>query len=117
MFRHVIKDPVPGSVTDLQGVGDTWQGYSLYIRFVASEADIEAVISQGFTSVAWEDIAHRYSLPEGYDVFEPPWSPETVPSKECYELSEVKNGWTHSGTHYLVIDRARGLVYFYGIGA
>ena len=117
MFQHVIQKPIPASVANLQGVGDTWQGYSLYLRFNASKADIDAVIAQGFKPATWQSISFRFNLPSGYDRFTPAWGPGSIPTKECYELSNLKNGWTHSGTHYLVIDRSTGTVYFYGIGA
>ena len=117
MFQYVVVNPIPASVTKLQGVGDTWQGYSLYLRFDASKADIDALIAQGFKLTTWQSISYRFTLPPNYDRFNPPWDPGTIPSKECYEMQNVKNGWTHQGTHYLVIDRSSGTVYFYGIGA
>ncbi len=117
MFQYTIQNPIPGSVKNLQGVGDTWQGYSIYLRFNASKADIDALIAQGFKPATWASISYRFKLPPGYDRFTPDWDPASISTKECYELSNVKNGWTHSGTHYLVIDRSSGIVYFYGIGA
>ena len=117
MFQYVIQNPIPSSVTNLQGVGDTWQGYSLYLRFNASDADIDAVIGQGFKPATWQSVSRRFKLPPEYDRFRPAWKPEAISTKECYELSDVSNTWTGSGTHYLVIDRSAGTVYFYGVGA
>ena len=117
MFQAVISNPIPPSVRSLEGLGDTWQGYSLYLRFTASSPDIDAIIEQGFTPIKWRDCADRFTLPKGYDRFKPSWQPADIATKECYELRQVQNSWTHSGTHYLVIDRATGTVYFYGIGA
>ncbi|MCE5277552.1 MAG: hypothetical protein ABFD92_14375 [Planctomycetaceae bacterium] len=117
MFQYTIQNPISASITNLQGVGDTWQGYSLYLRFNASKADIDAVIAQGFKPATWASISFRFKLPAGYDRFTPAWDPASISTKECYELSDVKNGWTHQGTHYLVIDRSTRTVYFYGIGA
>jgi len=116
MFQYVILNPIPASVANLQGVGDTWQGYSLYLRFNASEADIDALIAQGYKPTTWQSISDWFALPPGYDRFKPAWNPGAIPTKECYEM-EVQNPWTHEGTHYLVIDRSSGTVYFYGIGA
>lgn len=117
MFKAVILDRIPASVTQLQGVGDTWQGYSLYLRFTASDADMDAIIKQGYSPVDWERCSWRFELPDGYDRFNPPWRPAEIAAKACYRLSEVRNSWTHFGEHYLVIDRAVGLVYFYGVGS
>ena len=117
MFRYTIKNPIPASVTNLQGVGDTWQGYNLYLRFNSSKTDIDAIIAQGFKPTTWQSISYHFALPDGYDRFTPDWTPESISMKECYELDDIQGNWTHSGTHYLVIDRSTGTVYFYGIGA
>jgi hypothetical protein len=117
MFQYVILNPIPASVTNLQGVGDTWQGYSLYLRFNASKADIDALIAQGFKPATWESISYRFTLPPNYDKFTPPWNPGTISTKECYEMANVHNKWTGQGEHYIVIDRSSGTVYFYGVGA
>ena len=117
MFQYTIQNTIPTSVTKLQGVGYTWQGYSLYLRFNASKTDIDALIAQGFQPATWASISYRFNLPTAHDRFTPEWNPASISTKECYELSDVKNGWTHNGTHYLVIDRSTGTVYFYGIGA
>ena len=116
-FRSLLADPIPASVTNLQGRSDTWQGYNVYLRFNASKTDIDALIAQGFKRATWASMSHQFNLPTGHDQFTPDWDPASISTKECYELGDVKNGWTHSGTHYLVIDRNTGTVYFYGIGA
>ena len=117
MFQYVIMNPIPASVTNLQGVGDTWQGYNLYLRFNASKADIDALIAKGFTPITWMSISSRFAITPSYDRFNPGWKPGAISTKESYEMRNVKNGWTHAGTHYLVIDRSTGTVYFYGVGA
>ena len=116
MFSYVIESPVPTTVTNLEGVGDTWQGYSLYLRFHAPDADINRIIASGYQPASWSDISYRFNLPPGYNLFSPSWSPASISNKECYE-ADVTNQWTRGGTHYLVVDRSTGTVYFYGIGA
>jgi hypothetical protein len=116
-FRALLSDPIPASVTNLQGFGNTWQGYGFYLRFNASKADIDAIIAQGFKPATWTSISYRFNLPDGENPFTPDWNPASISTKECYELDGVKNGWTHSGAHYLVIDRSTGTVYFHGVGS
>jgi hypothetical protein len=116
MFEHLIQKLVPASVRNLQGVGDTWQGYSIYLRFNASEEFIDSLIAAGYKPAAWSEVASHFKLPKGYDKFEPGWTPDAIEQKECYE-AEVSNDWTGTGTHYLLIDRSTGTVYFYGVGA
>jgi hypothetical protein len=116
MFRHLIADPIPSSVRDVQGVGDCWQGYHLFLRFTASNADIDAIIATGFQSAVWSRIETHFQLPSGYDRFTPPWNPKAIFKEESYE-ARVKNSWTHDGTHFLVIDRSTRTAYFVGQGA
>ena len=115
MFRYAIQDPIPFSVSNLEGVGDTWQGYSIYLRFQASESDISSLIASRYKSTKCSSIADRFILPKGYNRFKPPWNPNVPSNKQCYEANNVKSSW--GGSHYLVIDRKSGTVYFHGVGA
>jgi hypothetical protein len=117
MFKYIIRDPIPLSIKHLEGVGDTWQGYSIYLRFQASDVDINALIAAGYKPVKCQIIADHFVLPTGYDRFKPSWNPKLSSDRVCYEDNEVKNSWTHSGAHYLLIDRKSRTVYFSGIGA
>lgn len=116
IFEAVLMSPVVGGVSDLQGVGDTWQGYSLYLRFSATDVCIDSLIATGYREVYWSDIEDEFDLPPGYDRFDPPWAPGSIYDKDCY-IDEVENSWTSSGTHWLVVDRENGTVYFRGLGA
>lgn len=117
MFAAVLQKPMPTSVTQLQGVGDTWQGYQLFLRFQAADADIEALIQSGYEGVDCDAIASDFRLPnQSYDSFNPPWQPQTMSTKECWIVNQVSNAWTSSGTHHLIIDRSQNLIYFTGIG-
>jgi hypothetical protein len=117
MFRYTIRDPIPASVRHLEGVGDTWQGYSIYLRFQTSQSDIDALIASGYQPIKCPAIADRFVLPKGYNRFKPSWNPNLSSSNRCYEANAIKNKWTGSGSHYLVVDPKSGTVYFFGIGA
>jgi hypothetical protein len=117
MFKQVIRNPIPASVTNLQAVGDTWQGYFLFIRFQASKADINSLIQTEYQSVNCSEILDRFVLPDGYDRFNPAWNPKSSKNQQCYEANAVENQWTDQGMHYLLIDRSSGTVYFHGIGS
>lgn len=118
MFRAVITKPIPPDVSDLQGVGDTWQGYQLFLRFHATDTFMGQVLT-GYESVACDTVLDRLALPTAqYDQFLPSWSPESVADPDCYETSgTVQNEWTHAGEHFLLVDTATGMVYFVGVGA
>lgn len=117
MFAAVLQKPIPDSVTQLQGVGDTWQGYQLFLRFQAADADIKSLLQSGYEVVDCDAIAPQFRLPDqSYDRFDPPWQPPAISTQECWTANEVSNSWTGSGTHYLIIDRQNKLIYFSGIG-
>jgi len=116
MFEHIIQAPLPPSVTNLQGFGDTWQGYSIFLRFHASPEFIATFLASGWRPTEWQRIEERFRLPSpSYDRFTPPWTPNAITPKECYE-GQFPNSWG-TGTHYLLLDRASGILYFYGIAA
>lgn len=117
MFEYVIRKPIPTSVKHLEGVGYTWQGYAIYLRFKASKADIDSLIAAGYKPTQCSAIADRFVLPKEYNRFKPAWNPNLSSNQPCYEANSVKNSWTHDGAHYLVIDPKSGTVYFYGVGA
>lgn len=117
MLAAVLQEPVPANVTQLQGVGDTWQGYQLFLRFQATESDIESLLSSDYKSVDCDAIASNFRLPDpSYDRFDPPWQPQTIPANQCWTATSVSNSWTGSGTHHLLIDQQTKWIYFTGIG-
>ncbi|RYD82933.1 MAG: hypothetical protein EOP84_08665 [Verrucomicrobiaceae bacterium] len=116
MFEHIIQSPIPPGITAIQGAGDTWQGYSIYLRFHASPNFLTSFLQSGWRRSEWPRVERRFRLPSGkYDQFAPPWSPASSSKKECYE-GEFSNSWG-TGTHYLLLDRATGLIHFYGVAA
>jgi hypothetical protein len=118
LFEALLRKPIPPSVKDLQGTGATWQGYEVYLRFRASAQDTNALVSQGFKPTSWDSISFRFiNTPKELRGSISNWNPEAIPAKECYQMENVRNGWTHQGEHLLVIDRSTGTVFFYGIGA
>ncbi len=118
-YRNIIQNPMPNSVKELQGTGGSWQGYVCWLRFKADDPAINAIIAQGYQRMNWQDIALDMDIDPEYDasVFTPDWKPSAINQKECYQLDNVQNPWTHSGTNVLVIDRTTGTVYVWSFGA
>jgi len=117
VFQHIIKSPLPESVSLLQGDAETWQGYRAFLRFKASPQYINSLVSSGFTSVEWQRVSYNFNLlPNLENRFKPAWNPEFLTNKKCYLNEDVENDWTNSGFHYLVIDHDNGIVYFSGSG-
>ena len=115
MFAAVIANPIPPEVTELQGVGDTWQGYQLFLRFTAPEAT-RMQLFEAYTPVPCDEVMPRLALPEpAYDKFAPVWTPQTVVDPAC-ATAVVSNEWTYIGTHTILIEAATNEFYFEGIG-
>ncbi len=117
MFAHLVDESGPANVTNLQGCGETWQGYQTWLRFEAEDEYIGRLIAERFKPAEWSAISYHFELPADYGhEFEPSWDPGAIPKKECYQ-ARVTNDWTHSGEHYILIERASGEVHFVGMGA
>ncbi len=112
IFEHLIQTPVPAAVTQLEATGDTWQGYSLWMRFTATNDYIAELTAKGFTKVPCSVVQDSFTLPQNYDHFTPSWEPQF---DTCYE-GDIPNTWGN-GHHVLGIDTVTGTVYFYGISA
>ena len=119
MFEGLIEKPIPADVRHIEGVGDLWQSYNIWLRFHASDRFIESLIAKDYTPVPWTQVERSMRLPQhrGYHRFDPPWDPEGIADKECFE-GHVRCRWAqqHHGHHFLVIDRRTGTVYFFGMG-
>jgi hypothetical protein len=112
IFEHLIQSPVPAAVSDLQATGDTWQGYSLWMRFTATNDYIAELTTKGFTNVPCPTVQGSFTLPKNYDRFNPRWKPVF---DTCYE-GDIPNTWGN-GHHTIGIDTQTNTVYFYGIAA
>lgn len=115
-FRSLILSPIPAGVRDLQGVGETLQGYRAQLRFQADSAAIDAVIATGFrrdTSPINAAAKLKFATPI---TFSPAWSLPTGSNVERYRFDGA-NAATHAAIHYLVVDRASLTVHFVGSGS
>jgi hypothetical protein len=99
-YRALIANPIPAAVTDLQGGGTTWQGYSIALRFRARSLE-----SAGFTQppYAQAECAHVYSdlmaNPLDPSPFIPKWKVPEAGKPMCLVWSELSNDWTRLGNH------------------
>jgi hypothetical protein len=117
LFEGLIEKPIPSDIKNLQGSGFIWQGYSVWLRFVANEKFPEKLLKEGYTENPWKDNqTHFNELPKELSKrFTPPWAPEKIEKKRCF-MKHLKNGWTHDGTHYFIFDQETHEVYFFGGG-
>jgi len=121
LFRKTVGEPMSITATGLQGYGHTWQGYSVYLRFVPSKPLVDILIKEGYTETPFKEIvatAGGFSEiePRFRDRFSPPWCPSSVKHPRFFS-KEVSNRWTPSGAHYFLVDEDTGLVYFHGSGS
>ncbi len=117
MFEYVIASPVPTDVVDLQGGGDTWQGYNLWLRFRASETAIQQLLAHEYEQVECEQILPYLELNHTGIEFQTPWQPESIEERQCYWTPDIiTNPWTSAGQHYLLVDMNMQEIYFRGIG-
>lgn len=115
MFEAIVDSPMPADVTELDGGGDTWQGYRIFLVFRASDAFIDRLLSKGYEPVSCSRIQKRLVLPDDLSSLAPKWSATTVKDAKCYE-GESRNKWG-TGLHSIVVDVQTGTVYLMGIAA
>jgi hypothetical protein len=114
-LKALIFPEIPTDVTHIEGGAETWQGYSAYLRFQASDVTISRLLGLGYRPTAFPWHSEKVGLVRPLH-FSGGWRPRQINGTESFETN-VKNEWTHSGTHYVVIDRTNKVVYFIGIGS
>lgn len=117
MLTAVVSPPASLQVTNLQGGGDTWQGYAIYLRFEAADFD-DFLLEDEYEPADCEAILDGLTrMSDFQDQFSPPWMPGEVEKPGCFIKSAVANSWTNFGTHYVLVDLQGDTVYFAGIGS
>jgi len=114
-YLYLLPKQYLGDLRNLQGGAMAWQGYSANLRFEADDEVINAIIATGYQAADPADTVRSMQGSGTYGNFSPPWNPGAINDPECYVLTG-QTGWSHDGTHYLVVDRANGVVYFEGGG-
>jgi len=116
IFEALFQRPVPDAVRNLQASGTTWQGYSIYLRFQAPSFTVAGITSPPYENVECADIQSYLGLPAEIDSqFSPGWSVPSTESGSCLGAHELSNGWTKSGSHYLM--KSGEWVHFVGFGS
>lgn len=115
-WAAVFAQAIPDNVTDLQGVGDTDQGYSIFLCFQTGVA-AAPYLKEDYQEVGCESVHQYLELPAGYDRFSPAWSPKTVELAVCYQsVGPISNSWTQNGQHFFLVDARTLVAYFHGTG-
>lgn len=115
-FRALVANPIPPVVSDLQGGGTTWQGYSIALRFRVPSLQAAGFTQPPYKSVDCTEIhsgiAVNYFEPSPFD---PAWNIPTSGTPVCLVWHELSNAWTTLGDHsVLFVD---GWVFFVGGGS
>ncbi len=108
MFENLVERPVPSEVTNVQGVGDSVQDHSIWLRFNAPESYVKKLVESGYNSVECGPHLDAFTLPEGYDIFTPAW--DALPH-ECYQ-GFTAGDWGYS-YNMLGFDAENEQIYFY----
>ena len=117
IFRYTVAEPLSITAAEIQGGGDTWQGYSVWLRFRPSKPLIEVLKKNDYTETPLDDVVWRFNLdPQFQGRFSPPWDAAAVKHARCF-TRQSKSQWSTSGKDYFLVDEDTGIVYFYGIGS
>ncbi|MGK0189678.1 MAG: hypothetical protein ACI9R3_005495 [Verrucomicrobiales bacterium] len=79
-LEEALGAPVPGSISKIEGVGDTWQGHSCFFRANCNSKEFMGFLKQqNFSRVDGNQGRHaeHFSLFSGMEqYFSEPWNPE-----------------------------------------
>ena len=116
MFAAVMQVKEKPSMK-LQGIGDTWQGYNLYLRFKTNQEVQISILTQGYKETTCNK--HDFIMPNRhYDIFKnPSWGDLKLENGACFMLNGAKNNWTHFGTHHLHVNPKTGIIHVHAIGS
>src|SRR3954469_23102516 len=64
LFEKLVGEPLSVTASNLQGGGHTWQGYSVYLRFVPSAHFENKLRRQGYVEVPFHDVDYSLQLEE-----------------------------------------------------
>ena len=114
IFRHLIADPIPIEISDLQGGGDQWQGHWVHLRFRAPARIIKAILAKRFVPCPYDRVQREMTdLHDTANLFDPPW--QVDPERTTfYKEDPVSNDWTHNGVNIIGVDGE--VVFFFGFG-
>ncbi len=115
-FRTLIANPIPAAVTDLQGGGTTWQGYSISLRFWAPSLESAGFARPPYRQADCAQLDSRVKA-NAFDPspFIPEWKIPETGNPICLEWNELSNDWTTLGNHSVLY--VEGWVFFVGRGS
>ncbi len=115
-YRALIADPIPAGVTDLQGGGLTWQGYTIRLRFRAPSLERAGFAQPPYQSADCSRLESELrSDPFDPSPFDPEWKIPDGGDPICLEWHELSNDWTTLGNHLVMY--VGGWVFFDGGGS
>ncbi|MDY7396456.1 hypothetical protein UMM65_14490 [Aureibaculum sp. 2210JD6-5] len=116
IVEYIIEKPLVESISDIEGGGECWQGYSLFLKFNTAPSFIDKLLNLGYEETTWNDIEYGLTSPIDLKLdFKEGWNPENVKNKRCFSKRD-SNEWTGGGDHYYLVDTDQNIAYFYGVG-
>lgn len=114
VFERELINPIPVSVTNLQGGDFAWQGADMWLRFSTDQDTLDQILANGYVSVKCPNILNKLTFEPEDLSFSPPWEPETVIASACYMLQKTIYG-NATADYFILVDPVTMTVYFHGI--
>jgi hypothetical protein len=85
-IKVAMGEPLPSGMSELAGIGDTWQGFSCYFRFRIDSDDLrEHLDVNGYKEEDASDFVRRFTIDARFEkYFSPAWSPDLGSNNKVY---------------------------------
>jgi len=85
-IQVALGTPLPSGMTELQGIGDTWQGFWCHFRFRIPAANLETYLeTNGYEEHPASDFVRNFTIDPRFEkYFSPAWNPVLDPSSKVF---------------------------------
>lgn len=113
MFQNYLHKIIPEGVSNIEGIGDGWQGASIYLKFNATDSALKELLVNA-KKAKWNEMNEHFEIPFTWDwgEFKDGWNPEDIEAPICY----IEEFFPKEGVRrvkYFAIDRKKNEVYVY----
>jgi hypothetical protein len=85
-IQVAMGTPLPSGMSELAGIGETWQGFGCYFRFRTDSEDLRKHLNtNGYEEKDAADFVRRFTIDPRFEkYFSPVWSPNLGSTSKVY---------------------------------
>lgn len=85
-IQVALGTPLPSGISDLQGIGDTWQGFWCHFRLKIAPENLQQYLhANGYEEEEPGNVTRYFTIDPRFEkYFSPKWSPDLGPGSKVY---------------------------------